>query len=111
MLKLYWEDINNNKYHIANLDKKDSVFMLDILEDNLKKATHNGCMGISGINLLANHHESDKLFAFFANRIPSRDYRDIDEFLKKYQLEDYDEMEILKKTSGRLLTDRYYIEA
>ena len=29
MLELYWKDINNEEYHIANLDKINNIYILD----------------------------------------------------------------------------------
>ena len=32
MLELYWTDINYNKYHLGNLDKKDKIYTFEIIE-------------------------------------------------------------------------------
>ena len=40
----------------------------------------------------------------------SRENPNIDEFLKSHNLEEYDEMEILKVTKAELGTDRYFVE-
>ena len=62
------------------------------------------------MSLLYTHHISDKLFSFFKRRIPSKDSVNIKEILEELEMDEYDEMELLKKTKGMLITDRYYLE-
>lgn len=110
-LKLFWKDINGNSYELGTLSKKDDKYYFDIVpKDILKKATKAGCFGIGELNLFYEHHESDTLFTFFKRRIPSREHVEIEETLKELELNEYDEMEILKRTKGILNTDRYYLE-
>lgn len=109
MLELYWKDINEKKYHIANLNKKDDIYILDILEKSLKEAIKAGCMGIGNIDFLKKHYESKELFSFFKQRIPEKNNTYINEILEKYEMEEYNEYELLKKTLGKSMTDRYYL--
>ena len=69
-----------------------------------------GCFGIGEFNLLYKNFESNKLFPFFRNRIPSKEDIEIDNILEQLGMQEYDEMEILKKTKGIVNTDRYYLE-
>lgn len=110
ILKLIWKDKNQNVYHIGNLSKTKETYVFEIIEDNLKKAIKAGCMGIGEFDLLKNCYKSEELFDFFKQRIPSKDYKYINEILEKYELEEYDEMILLQKTKGQMMTDRYYIE-
>lgn len=109
MLELYWEDINDKSYHIANLNKKDNIYTLDIIETGLKAAIKKGCMGIGNIDFLKNHYESEELFSFFKQRIPQEDNMYIKEILSRYDMKDYDEYDLLKNTLGKSMTDRYYL--
>ena len=109
MLELYWEDINEKEYHIANLNKKDDIYILDVLEKSLKEAIKAGCVGIGNIDFLKSRYESKKLFLFFKQRIPERNNIYIKDILKKYRMKEYDEYELLKKTLGKSITDRYYL--
>ena len=52
-------------------------------------------------------YESDILFPVFASRLPDKKRRDIDKILKKYELENFDEFELLRKSEGRLPIDTY----
>jgi hypothetical protein len=48
---------------------------------------------------------SDKLFPSFSSRIPDRRRSDIGHILNNYNLDGYDEFELLKRSGGRLPTD------
>ena len=110
ILNLYWKDKFKNTYMLGTLYKNNEKYYFDINEEGLKKATHKGCFGIGEINLLYTHHKSDKLFSFFKRRIPSEDSVNIKEIMEELEMNEYDEMELLKKTKGMLITDRYYLE-
>lgn len=110
ILELYWKDIEQNEYNIASLEYNNEMYMLHINEKELKLATHHGCFGIGECKFLKNKYRSMELFSFFKNRIPSREHPRIDKILKKYNLDKYDEMELLRVTEGRLETDRYYLK-
>lgn len=110
VLNLYWKDNNENSYMLGKLYKNNEKYCFDINEKELKRATHKGCFGIGEINLLYNHHISDKLFSFFKRRIPSKDNPNIEEIMRELNIKEYNEIELLEKTKGILDTDRYYIE-
>lgn len=109
-LKLLWKDIENNKYLLGFLSFKDSKYHFEINEEGLKDAIKHGCYGIGEFNLLEKVYTSDKLFPFFERRIPNKENVVIDEILKEYNILEYNEMELLRKSKGKLNTDRYYLE-
>ncbi len=110
VLNLYWKDVNNNDYCIAILERQKDNYFLYINEKELKSAIRKGCVGIGNINFLSLKYESKELFPFFKNRIPREDNIRIKSILEKYGLKEYDEMELLKVTGGKLRTDRYYLK-
>ena len=110
ILKLYWKDLNDNIYILGELYKTDDNFHFDINEEELKKATHNGCFGIGELNLLHKNHKKNTLFEFLKRRIPSREQENIEDILKELNMSEYDEMLLLEKTKGILDSDRYYLD-
>jgi hypothetical protein len=50
-------------------------------------------------------YKRDILFPTFSSRLPDKKRRDIDEILKKYKLDEYDEYKLLKKSGARLPID------
>ncbi len=110
ILNLFWSDVNKKSYRIAKLEEKNNTYYLYIYEATLKLAIRNGCMGIGNINFLKSVYVSKNLFQFFKSRIPDKNHPRINKILKQYNIKEYNEMELLKATGGRLETDRYYLE-
>lgn len=52
-------------------------------------------------------YESDALFPVFSSRLPDRKRRDIKKILEKYELSEFDEFELLRKSGARLPIDTY----
>lgn len=52
-------------------------------------------------------YESEVLFPVFASRLPDKKRRDINKILEKYNLSEYDEFELLRKSEARLPIDTY----
>lgn len=109
-MNLFWNDINKNKYLLGVLKKEGEYFYFKLNYDGLKNAMQHGCFGVGNIDISSELHKSKELFSFFKNRIPQKDNVNIKEILEQYSIQEYDEIELLKKTQGRLLTDRYYLE-
>lgn len=109
-MKLFWNDVNGNSYFIGTLSKDEDYFSFELNNNGLKEAMRHGCFGIGNIDISKESHKSKELFHFFKNRIPRKDAIDIDRILEQYDMKEYDEMELLEKTQGRLITDRYYLE-
>lgn len=109
-LMLKWKSKRNNVYDLGVLSKENDKYIFRINEKQLKKAIEDGCMGIGNFSLLNNIEVSDELFDFFKYRIVRKDSPKLNEMLKKYNLEKYDEMEILKITKAKSVNDRYWVE-
>ncbi|MBO5349283.1 MAG: hypothetical protein J6A89_05655 [Clostridia bacterium] len=86
------------------------IFVLKIYEESLKKAIKKGCIGIGNLTFLKSVYKTKALFPFFINRIPPKNHIKINSILKKYNIEKYDEMELLRATKAKLETDRYYVK-
>lgn len=109
-LMLKWRSKRNNIYELGILSKENDKYIFKIDEEQLKKAIKDGCMGIGNFSLLNNVEISNELFDFFKYRIVSEDSSKLDEMLRKYNLEKYDDMEILKITQAKSANDRYWVE-
>ena len=109
-MKLYWSDIKGNNYLLGTLYKENEYYYFEIVEDGLSNALRHGCFGIGSINISQRVNKSKELFDFFKNRIPKEDSANINEFLSSIGLKEYDQVEILKRTGARVITDRYYLE-
>ena len=50
-------------------------------------------------------YRSEELFPAFSSRLPDRKRKDIDKILKKYNLDEYDTYELLKRSGAKLPID------
>ncbi len=107
---LVWEDKDNNKYLLGKLDKKDNYYYFEKNNDGLQEAMNHGCFGIGNLDLSKDIIKSETLFPFFKDRLPSIDNPNIQNILNSYHLSEYDEWELLQRTHGYLITDRYHLE-
>ena len=108
-LFLKWKK-NENVFTLGKLSKSENKYFFEIDKEGFKNAVLNGCVGIPGFKLGETLFESDVLFKFFKNRIVSADADNIEGILQKYNLDQYDDMELLKATKAKLHGDNYFVE-
>jgi len=107
-LVLKWEDIKGNKYVLGILEKNATKYMFNLNDEGYKEALKNGCAGI-GI-LGKESQEADVLFQFFRERIPGKENPRLKLFMQRFDLEEYDDMELLRRSKAIVNTDRFYLE-
>ena len=103
-------DVFWKKYAVGNLyvtENREYVFKYNL--ENVEKAKQAGFSYIIGFKNINEEYQSDKLFPFFASRIPSKNRHDIQNILQSLNIEKYDETMLLRKTKGKLFTDRYEV--
>lgn len=103
-------DVFWKKYVIGNLyitDGKEYVFKYNL--KNVEEAKKEGFSYIIGFKSIDEVYKSEKLFPFFASRIPSKSRHDLQNILKNLNIEGYNESLLLKKTHGKLFTDKYQV--
>lgn len=106
-MNLYWKDIDGNIYNIGTLLKGNKyIFLLN--DEEYKKAQQNGCAGIG--NLGNGNQESEQLFQFFKERIPGKDSPRLKKILEIFNMETYDEFELLRRSKAKVITDRFFLE-
>ena len=108
-LFLKWKK-NENVFTLGKLSKNENKYFFEINKEEFRNAVLNGCIGIPGFELGKTSFESDELFKFFKNRIVSADAENIEGILEKYNLDKYDDMELLKATRAESHNDNYFVE-
>lgn len=109
-LQLNWIGKSKKIYSLGILYRNNNTYIFEIYEENLKMAIQDGCIGIGNFNFLKLKEESKILFDFFSKRIPTKDSHKIDAVLEKYNLQEYDEMELLAASKAQSINDRYWVE-
>mgnify|MGYP007101974984 CR=1 FL=1 len=103
--EVFWK-----QYAIGNLyvtENQEYIFKYNL--ENVEKAKEEGFSYIIGFKNVNEEYQSDKLFPFFASRIPSRNRHDIQNILQGLDIEEYSESQLLRRTKGKLFTDRYEV--
>ena len=97
-------------FTLGKLSKNENKYFFEIDKEGFKNAVFNGCIGIPGFELGKYSFESNELFKFFRNRIVSKESENIQGILEKYNLTEYNDMQLLKATKAKLHGDNYFVE-
>jgi hypothetical protein len=113
---LYWATpTRTTKYWIGTLTRKDGKYYF-IHSKYASRAANSFWLKIPQFQDLEKVYESDELFRFFKSRLPYSHNSEIPGVLKKYGMEEYDDIELLVRSHGKLrgtintmMYDRYEI--
>lgn len=103
-------DVLWKKYTVGNLyitDSQEYIFKYNI--ENVEKAKQEGFSYIIGFKNIDQEYKSEKLFPFFASRLPSKSRHDLQNILENLNMEEYNESHLLRKTQGKIFTDKYQV--
>lgn len=105
-LYLIWKSELSRKQYIVGQLVKNGQYEFRYAE-NLQDAVDDGFTPLLCFPDIKKVYVDKKLFPVFASRLPDRKRRDIQDILKKYNLQEYDEYSILKKSGARLPIDNF----
>lgn len=103
-LYLIWKDPQSRRQFIVGMLEKNGNFIFEYGKDVDEAVKH----GFSPLVSFPNLHEkyvNENLFPVFASRLPDKRRKDIKRILKKYDLPEYDEYLLLKRSGARLPID------
>lgn len=100
LFNVYWNEIL-----IGDVSKSDNEYIFKYDIHGVEKANKIGFKYIVGFKNIKQEYKSEKLFSIFTSRIPPKNRHDIDDILNKFELSEYDEIELLKRTNGKCYTD------
>lgn len=106
---LIWKDpVSRRRYKIGTLVYDKNKYIFNYVNPELNDAIKAGFKYFPGFSDIYKTYESKELFANILTRLPNKSRPDYLEILNSYNLEiDSDDLEILKATRGRLLTDNF----
>ena len=108
LVYLVWTDVNTgNKYKVAELYKQENTFYFKYILDNVKEAQKVGFKLLVAFPQINALYDNPKLFANFAARLPEPTRPEIKEILATYDMTEYDDFELLKRSGAKLPTDDY----
>ena len=106
-LYLIWKDSENNKYKVALLYKENEKFYFKYNIEEVKKAKEKGFGLLVSFRSINATYENTELFPVFASRLPEKRRPEIKKILDTYNMIEYDEFELLKRSKGKLPIDNY----
>jgi hypothetical protein len=103
-IRIVWKDLETRRrYQIGQLSRNDDYqfsYGLEVMD-----AIKNGFKPLLAFDDLTKTYKSKVLFQSFASRLPDKKRKDIEDILKKYDVNSYDAFEMLKKSGARLPID------
>lgn len=103
-LYLIWKNPQTRSRHHVGILKKSDKYEFYYNKD-VKKCLEEGFDLLVSFPDINKKYTSDKMFLEFLSRIPGPTRIDIDEILKKYNLEKYDSFELLKRSGAKTSLD------
>lgn len=111
-LQVVWKDLDTRQRVVIGTLCRDEEYTFKYNKETLSHASKLGFKGLVAFQDMSKVYTSKNLFPAFATRLPDRRRSDIKKILEKYDLEEYDAFELLKRTEGRLPIDTLeFIEA
>ena len=108
-LWLIWKHpVTRRRYKVGSLIYDDSKYIFKYTNPELDEASSSGFLYFPGFENVNIEYENEKLFANIETRLPNPARPDYLEILNTYNLKkSSSQIEILKATRGRLITDNY----
>lgn len=103
-LYLIWKSDQSRKQYIIGQLTKNSRYEFQYCED-VQNAIKDGFVPLLCFQDLNKVYEDERLFPIFSSRLPDKRRKNIQDILKKYGLEEYDEYMLLKRSGARLPID------
>ena len=103
-LYLIWKCASDRRNYIVGQLTKNGQYEFRYCGE-IKKALEVGFTPLVSFERLDEVYKSEKLFPVFVSRLPDRKRKDIKKILKKYDLEEYDSYQLLKKSGAKLPID------
>lgn len=104
-LYLIWNDPESHNNFVVGILLRDNTYRF-LYYGDYKEAQKKGWRFLPAFPQDV-EYECDELFSAFACRLPDRKRHGIEDILKKYGLESYDEFELLRAGGGKLPIDSY----
>jgi hypothetical protein len=107
ILWLTWKNEEGESFRVGELHRRSGKYYFKYEINEVKRAEKCGFELLKFLPIADSEYFREELFRTFMERIPSKSQKGIDELLKKYDIGEYDEFELLKKTGGKSDTDRF----
>lgn len=105
-LYLIWKSEKSRKQYVIGQLVKNGIYEFRY-DKEIETAINDGFTLLLPFQDLCQVYRNKKLFPVFASRLPDRKRKDIQNILKKYGMDEYDEYTLLKRSGTRLPIDNF----
>ena len=102
-----WRDSVSSQRYIIGEISKNGQYEFKYRINQVDEARQKGFENLVAFPDLNKLYTNKELFPAFSSRLPDKRRRDIKEILSKYNLDQYDSFELLKRSGGKLPTDSF----
>lgn len=103
-IQVIWKEPKSRRQYVVGEILKNEKYEFGYGYE-VKEAIKNGFELLVAFKDLEKIYYNDKLFPSFANRLPDKKRRGIENILKRYDLDKFDQYELLKRCGAKLPTD------
>ncbi|MBU3179921.1 hypothetical protein [Clostridium psychrophilum] len=111
MIWLVWKNDEGKSFKIGELSKETEKYYFEYDTEGVKKAEAYGFTPLPYFPKVDAKYFREGLFRSFLKRLPMHGKREITSVLKEYEIEKYDDLELLKKSGGKMPTDSFEFTA
>lgn len=107
VLWLMWKDDQGEPFKVGELSKGSEKYYFEYDIEGVKKANEYGFSPLPYFPMVNAKYFREELFNSFSNNLPGYGKSDITSVLKKYNINEYDDFEVLIKTGCKTSTDSF----
>ncbi|MFT5874717.1 MAG: hypothetical protein ACI8WT_003694 [Clostridium sp.] len=104
---MMWKNDQGEPFKVGELSKSDEKYYFKYDIDGVKKAEEYGFSLLPYLPRIDAEYFREELFRSFSKRLPWHGKKDVNSVIKEYNLKEYDEFELLKKSGGKTQTDSF----
>jgi HipA-like protein len=100
-----WRDLETRQRFVIGKLSRNGMYEFEYDGEGVADAKKHGFELLISFPDVKKTYTNESMFAVFKSRLPDKKRKNIDEILEKYNLAEYDDFELLKKTEGKLPID------
>lgn len=104
---MIWKNEQEETFKVGELSKGTEKYYFKYDIEGVKKAEAYGFSPLPCFPIVNSKYFSEELFRSFVKRLPCQGEKDMTSVLKEYNIDEYDDLELLEKSGGKMSTDRF----
>ncbi|MBU3092522.1 hypothetical protein KPL35_10580 [Clostridium sp. CF011] len=104
---MIWKNEQEETFKVGELSKGPEKYYFKYDIEGVKKAEAYGFSPLPCFPIVNSKYFSEELFRSFVTRLPYQGEKDMTSVLKEYNIDEYDDLELLGKSGGKMSTDRF----